>query len=185
MSRTIELVSFGSVDAAVIDRLRRRLPRRFNRLVTDDLKLDIPPGSYNRKRDQYLAGAFLQRLREAPGPGVKYLGVTEVDLYTTGLNLVFGQADVGGTAAIISLARLRLNEGDGPAPQLFHERTATEAVHELGHTFGLEHCRDHRCVMHFSHDISETDIKGDSFCPRHEVEMIRADSPQESGAGAV
>jgi pyruvate-formate lyase-activating enzyme len=34
-----------------------------------------------------------------------------------------------------------------PDEALFLARVVKEAVHELWHTFGLEHCRDRRCVI--------------------------------------
>jgi archaemetzincin len=37
-------------------------------------------------------------------------------------------------------------------------------VHELGHVFGLEHCPDPECVMHFSNSLLDTDRKSTSFC---------------------
>ena len=48
---------------------------------------------------------------------------------------------------------------------LFHKRGLTEAVHELGHTYGLGHCRNPRCVMFFSNSLVDTDRKGPEFCP--------------------
>ncbi|MEA2005134.1 MAG: hypothetical protein U9O50_02570 [Acidobacteriota bacterium] len=39
-----------------------------------------------------------------------------------------------------------------------------EAVHELGHTYGLSHCPDAKCVMHFSNSLLDTDKKSASFC---------------------
>jgi archaemetzincin len=36
---------------------------------------------------------------------------------------------------------------------------------ELGHTFGLVHCDDYRCVMHASTYVEDVDVKGASFCP--------------------
>jgi archaemetzincin len=44
-------------------------------------------------------------------------------------------------------------------------------VHELGHTYGLRHCRDPRCVMHFSNSLHDTDVKGAGFCPRCRAQM--------------
>jgi archaemetzincin len=35
----------------------------------------------------------------------------------------------------------------------------SEAVHELGHAFGLTHCEKSRCVMHFSNSLQDTDFK--------------------------
>lgn len=41
-----------------------------------------------------------------------------------------------------------------------------EAVHELGHTFGLVHCIDPKCVMFFSNSLADTDNKNTKFCKK-------------------
>jgi archaemetzincin len=41
-----------------------------------------------------------------------------------------------------------------------------EAVHELGHTLGMEHCPDRSCVMYFSNSLADTDRKGEAYCSR-------------------
>jgi predicted Zn-dependent protease len=46
------------------------------------------------------------------------------------------------------------------------DRLVKEAVHELGHTFGLRHCADWRCVMSSSYGVERLDVKGADFCPR-------------------
>ena len=66
---------------------------------------------------------------------------------------------------MISLARLRPEfYGSPPDDTLFLQRAVKEAVHELGHTYGLGHCRDPRCVMFFSNTLHDTDVKGPGFC---------------------
>jgi len=122
----------------------------------------VPEDAYDRRRGQYHAEAFLGVARRMAGTaGKRVLGVTDRDLYAEGLNFVFGLAESPGRAAVISLARLR--ETDNVTRQ--RARAAKEAVHELGHTFGLDHCSDPRCVMHFSNTLVDTDRKGTEFCP--------------------
>ncbi len=102
-----------------------------------------------------------------PGSDGRVLGVTRVDLYTPDLNFVFGQAQLNGKFAVISIARLEpVFWGERPNSDLFRERILKEAVHELGHNYGLGHCPDRKCVMHFSNSIADTDIKGEGFCDK-------------------
>ena len=121
---------------------------------------ELPAGAYDRARGQYRAERVLALMRESRGPRV--LGVTERDLYARGMNFVFGIADGLGRAAVMSLFRL----GIGADRATRRERALKEAVHELGHTFGLPHCADARCVMHFSNSLADTDAKGSDLCVR-------------------
>ena len=93
------------------------------------------------------------------------LGIADVDLYVPGLNFVFGQAEPPGKAALISLRGLRQEfYGLPPDKELFAKRAIKEAVHELGHTYSLGHCRDARCVMYFSNSLWDTDRKLALLC---------------------
>ena len=95
----------------------------------------------------------------------KILGIIDQDLYVPKLNFVFGEAS--RRVAIISLTRLRNEFYSLPKDQtLFRKRVLTEAVHELGHTYGLEHCRNPHCVMFSSKSLIDTDLKGPDFCER-------------------
>src|ERR687888_389671 len=89
----------------------------------------------------------------------------DFDAYSGRLNFVFGQAYADGRISAIYLPRLRQEfYGLKPDESLFYQRIVKEAVHELGHAFGLNHCKNIRCVMHFSNSLSDTDIKTSHFC---------------------
>jgi len=128
----------------------------------------LPTRARNEKRRQYLSTVLLDALARAKRPEwERLLGVVDVDLYVPSLNFVFGEGDSTRGVGVLSLARLH-----GP-PALFRKRAATEAVHELGHTYGLTHCDDPHCVMWFSNSLPETDRKGTRFCKRHATELAR------------
>jgi archaemetzincin len=97
------------------------------------------------------------------------LGVTAQDLFIPILTFVFGEAQLGpgpAAAAVASLHRLRQEfYGLPPDPALARDRLLKEALHELGHTLGLRHCHDYRCVMSSSHAVENIDLKLAEFCP--------------------
>jgi archaemetzincin len=123
--------------------------------------------AYDPRRNQYFSTVLLKKiLKQLPEDALKVLGITTVDLFIPIMKYIFGEAQVSGKGAIISLFRLRPEiYGLDPTPDLYFERIAKEAVHELGHTFGLTHCRDPLCVMNSSCLIGETDCKGSDLCP--------------------
>lgn len=125
-----------------------------------DLSFALDPG-----RNQYHSTAILQRLDRATQPGVRVLGVTSGDLYVPVLTFVFGEAQLDGNCAIVSTARLQEEFYGLPArADLLRDRLVKEGAHELGHTFGLRHCPDWRCVMASCHAVERLDIKTAEFC---------------------
>jgi archaemetzincin len=124
-------------------------------------------GVLDVSRMQYHSGGMLELLLEHAGDGAsKILGVTSQDLFLPVLTFVFGQAQVNNRAAVFSTFRLR-NEFYGlPAdPDLLYQRAFKEGLHELGHTFGLRHCREHPCVMNSSTYVEDIDLKPAVYCP--------------------
>lgn len=157
----ILIQSIGKVENELLRMLKKPLEKIFGIEchVSDDI-LEIPEGAYNPSRDQYHSTEILYSMTNILKRDSSHiLGVTNVDLYASRLNFVLGEAEYPGNFAIISLHRLK-----SPNKKIFLKRVLTEAVHELGHTFGLPHCGNHLCVMHFSNSVVETDIKGPGFC---------------------
>jgi archaemetzincin len=101
-----------------------------------------------------------RRSAERDGGPDRLLGVTDVDLFIPVLTFVFGEAQLGGRAAIVSLARLT----EAADPATLAARFVKEAVHELGHTFGLVHCASAACVMSRSPGLTAVDLKRDRLC---------------------
>jgi len=182
------LFPIGDVDSSVLAVLQDVLEEKFGFPCKIGSALPDPIYAYNPKRGQYKSTMILGKVRQAlPQDALKGLGVTSVDLYVPMLNFVFGEAEVRGRCAVISLCRLkpqfygvsrplvesgqaRLERSlplgpDGQAGEdIFKTRAIKEAVHELGHTFGLSHCSHVKCVMCFSNSLMDTDFKEENFC---------------------
>lgn len=126
--------------------------------------IKISDSLYNAEREQYNAEDIITEIAaNMPGTSRKLLGVIDVDLFVPGLNFVFGIAEAN--SAVISLARLKPEFYSKEKDEtLFRERALKEAIHELGHTFGLHHCLEKTCVMHFSNCLEDTDCKIAYFC---------------------
>ena len=106
----------------------------------------------------------LADLPAAPTSG-RVLCVIGVDLFAPVLTYVFGEAQLDGRAAVVSIHRLRSELYGLPADDdLLSRRLEKEALHELGHTYGLLHCRLQSCVMHASTYVEEIDLKSAAFC---------------------
>ena len=124
-----------------------------------------PERAFDSSRGQYNSTLLLAQLQGHPGGAERVLGVTDVDLFIPVLSYVFGEAQLPGRAAVVSLHRL-LPElyGLPPNEARLTDRLEKEAIHELGHTFGLIHCRQAECVMRASTYVEEIDLKTASFC---------------------
>jgi len=162
----IVLVAAGKVDKRILEELKSDLSKISNRHVSIGKEMPEPDYAFNKKRGQYLASTILDKIAEEKDyvNFEKILGIVDCDLYVPELNFVFGQAS--SRLALISLTRLRQQYYSLPEDKgIFYKRVLTEAVHELGHTYGLGHCANPDCVMFFSNSIMDTDRKGYQFCP--------------------
>ncbi len=133
----------------------------------------LPRTAFHPVRCQYLAETLRNQVR--PGnhePGVVVLGLTEADLYAPGLNYVLGEADMPGNTAIVSLAYLRpTTPGATISRSHLQERAVKVAIHEVGHLFGLVHCREAGCVMQFANSAAMVDAAPRKLCPACQNEL--------------
>ena len=161
----IELIPIGTVDKDILEALKEPLKEVFGQRTQVGDGIVLTHESWNQQRHQHLATALLTSI-PLPGSNDRALGVVDIDIFAPGLNFVFGEADIAGKRALISLKRLRQEFYGLPRNEnLFQERALKEAVHELGHTYGLGHCPTPTCIMHFSNSLADTDLKSWNFCP--------------------
>ncbi len=171
----IDIVPIGEVDETLLSFLRQSLFQIFKihlRVQRSHFNLS---SVYDPVRNQYNSSGLLLQLISEPASGtLKILGVTEVDLFIPIFTFLFGEAQLNGKGALVSTHRLR-NQfyGIPENKELLKTRLLKEAVHELGHTFGLVHCFALKCVMRSSTYVEEIDQKSTHFCNACERAVLR------------
>ncbi|MGA9406115.1 MAG: archaemetzincin family Zn-dependent metalloprotease [Bacteroidota bacterium] len=184
----IYLAPIGAVNGEILTALETPLWHAFGFEVRRMATLEEPSYAFDAQRNQYSSTMILRDLvRRCPEDAIRVLGVTENDLYIPMLSFIYGQAQLRGTVSIISLARLRQEFYTLPANgALLLGRVAKEALHEIGHTFGLIHCLDKGCPMSLATNIHQLDLKGINFCAscsiliRENITMISNQTPIRS-----
>jgi archaemetzincin len=133
-------------DVALVERaVRAMLGHDVRRLP----RVALPEAAYYPPRKRYRAGRLLTFLnRLLPADATRILGLTAVDISTSKGRYsdwgVIGLGEMPGTASVISSFRCHKKSR---GPEHARERLAKTAVHELGHTLGLDHCPTVGCLM--------------------------------------
>jgi archaemetzincin len=127
-----------------------------------------PEYAFLARRDQYEAGKILRVLAEIPDGSPFKLAVVAVDIFTPILTFVFGESQLGGKAAVVSLFRTQTRNRNNS-----YLRAAKIAIHEVGHLLGIVHCRTPDCLMGFSNNLDKLDGLPLRYCDACEFEAGR------------
>lgn len=117
--------------------------------------------AYAPARGQYNATRIIDFLADRhPADALTYMGITEKDLYSEGLNFVFGEGTLHLRCGVYSLRRLETE--DSP---LFLRRSLGLVCHEAGHILSIDHCTERSCVMDGANSLEESDRHPLHLCP--------------------
>ncbi|TFG00938.1 MAG: hypothetical protein EU540_04655 [Promethearchaeota archaeon] len=177
LKKVIYLQKIGDVDDIVLKKLKKNLKRRFFNHVDSvevlEKKISLSSLQYHPEKKQYDVSFFLNCLKKFVKNKNQFrtLAIIDKDIYTNDYNFIFGRAHYPSNeflktngVALISIYRLRESfYGRSENKRLFKSRILKEAIHEIGHTFNIKHCKKY-CVMQYSSSLDEADRKPLNFC---------------------
>jgi archaemetzincin len=155
----------GNFDSEIIGSVEKGINRIFGFKTLILPLLENIGFALDSARNQYHSTSILDKLEScAPAYSLKVLAITNVDLFIPILTHVYGEAQLGGRTCIVSTYRLKDSASSIRAGISLSDRIAKEAIHEIGHTFKLLHCKDHSCIMHYCRTEHDVDRKSDQLC---------------------
>ena len=155
----------GDLSTELLDKMAEKIKRIFGFSTAIDSILQDLSFALDHNRNQHHSTMILEQLAyNIPSNAIRVIAVAQVDLFIPILTHVYGEAQLGGTACIVST--FRLNEGRSAmnVSQKYIDRIVKESIHELGHTFSLRHCPEDACIMHYCRNEEDVDRKSDELC---------------------
>ncbi len=164
----LNIIPVGKVDELALSVVAANLQAVMGLNADVGPPLPKPEYAYQHGRRQYDAGKIINALVSDDDKIPLTLGVTRYDVCTPILTFVYGESQLGGKAALISLYRIRDEKTDVTCT-----RAAKIGLHEVGHLIGVGHCRTTNCLMCFSASLEKLDLLQLRFCKACTYEISR------------
>ena len=165
----LDLIPLGHVDPLVLSIIGANIQAVLE-LPTDILMPRPDPDyAYLMSRHRYDAVQIIKSLAAEDDGSPLKLAIMPHDLCIPILTYVYGESQLGGRAAVVSLNRLVHPR----SREKTFVRIAKICIHEVGHIFGLEHCWESGCLMRFSKQLEQLDQLPLHFCSACEYEVAR------------
>jgi len=166
----VHLVPLGAVPPETIDATVQGLREHAPVAVVVEASRTPPDRAKSPRKGAWQASVLLDWLDGLSiGGGGKVMALTEAEMVTRKGNHptwgILGMGSIDGRCSVISTYRMRRRWENGGAPEsLVRERLWKIAIHELGHTLGLEHCPVRGCLMEDGHGTVQTVDRGRALC---------------------
>jgi archaemetzincin len=161
----IAIQPVGTVTSPLVEAVKIEIASKYDADVVVRPAVKLPPEAYYKPRGRYRADKLLAFLDRIERNSSKVIGLTTVDISTTKGPYpdwgILGLGNIGGHACVVSTFRMqRKKVGEAQ----FGLRLAKVVAHELGHTFGLEHCPHVGCLMEDARGTVRTVDREKDFC---------------------
>jgi archaemetzincin len=138
----VRVQPFSDVPDEMINTLFTKLKKIYPYVILNR-PIDLPASAYYAPKNRFKADTIICFLRINALKNEKYIGITSKDIsHAKGKIKDYGIMGLGfqpGNSCVISSFRIsKVNKSE----QLFKL-----AIHELGHNFGLPHCKNSNCYM--------------------------------------
>ena len=164
-SEYILISPVGDLSTELVEAIAGEIQRVFGFSTSIDCILDDLSFALDHNRNQHHSTMILEQLAaSAPGQAAKVIAIAQVDLFIPILTHVYGEAQLGGIACVVSTFRLNEGRSGMNISPKYIERIVKEAIHELGHTFDLRHCPEATCIMHYCRNEEDVDRKSNALC---------------------
>ena len=162
---SILISPIGELDTKLIQEIAGEIKRVFGFSTAIESILQDRSFALDQNRNQYHSTMILKQLAaNTPPTAVRLIAIAQVDLFIPILTHVYGEAQLGGTACLVSTYRLNEGRSGMNISPKYIDRIVKEAIHEMGHTFNLRHCPDDICIMHYCRNEQDVDRKSDQLC---------------------
>jgi archaemetzincin len=159
-SSIVIIQPFSGVSATQVSYIYNQLKKVIPQVVLNS-PIPLPKQAYYKGRNRYSADTLNSFLQKKTKYDYVTIGLTEQDIcsdegkvYDYG---IMGLALIAGSACTASPCRL--------SKKNINEQFFKVAIHELGHTQGLDHCLNNTCIMTAANGKNNTD-REKGFCAR-------------------
>ena len=141
-NKVLDLQPFDDIPEKQVLEIYSRIKTVYDTVIIRNA-IPLPHQAYTAPRNRYRADSLIRFLKKRVGENTTVIGLTSKDISTTKGKYpdfgIMGLAYSPGNSCVISSFRLNKNK----LPDQLYKL----AIHELGHTTGLPHCKINSCYL--------------------------------------